>query len=175
MTYFNLFKRIFYINTFTFGGGYTIIPIIESVFVDELKLIEKSEMRNIVSLANTVPGALAISTSFLVGYKVKGTLGAIVAVLASVSPCIIIIALVYSVYENLIENIYVKSTMKGIGVAVSAILLGAVVNMFKSLLKENRKYLYLAIFTLSFILSYFLGVHIVVILILASILGSGII
>lgn len=175
MTYFNLFKRIFLINTFTFGGGYTIIPIIESVFVDELNLLEKDEMKNIVSLANTVPGAVAISTSYLVGYRIKGILGGIISVIAAISPCILIIALIYSVYQNLIENIYIKATMRGIGVSVSAILLLTVYNMFSALLKNKRKYLYMFIFILSFIMSYFFNIHILIILATASILGSGII
>lgn len=175
MSYFNLFKRIFLINTFTFGGGYTIIPIIESEFVHKLNLLTKEEMKNIISLANTVPGALAISTSYLVGYKVKGIKGGILSVIAAISPCIIIIALIYSVYQRLIDNVYVRETMFGIGVAVSAILALTVCKMLNSILKSNKRALYFFIFFLSFIASYFFNVHILIILIVASILGSDII
>ncbi len=171
LTFINLFSRIFLINLFTFGGGYTIIPIIDQTFVEELKLIKKDEMKDIIALASSVPGALAVSTSFLVGYKIKGKLGAIISALASVTPCIIVIMIIFNIYNLLINNPYVKSVMRGIGVTISAVLLATVIKMLVNLFKSKRKYIFITIFILAFILTYFFNVHIIIVLILSSILG----
>ena len=88
---FKIFVSLLKINTFTFGGGYTIVPIIKQEFVENLNAMSEDEMMSCVSLSASVPGALAISTSYLVGYKLRGILGGIIAVLASVLPCLVII------------------------------------------------------------------------------------
>ena len=106
ISYFELLYTLFIINAFTFGGGYTIVPIIKDKFVNDLDLIDEKQMLNIVSLGQSVPGAMAISTSFLVGYKLKGFLGAIVAVLGAILPCIFVISLISYAYISFISNEY---------------------------------------------------------------------
>ena len=97
-----LFKKLFIINLVTFGGGYTIIPVIKDEFVYRGKYIEEDNMIKIISLAQSVPGAMTISTSFLVGYYTRGKKGSVIAVLASVLPCLIIIAAIAFSYTKLI-------------------------------------------------------------------------
>ncbi len=172
MSNFKLFYKIFLINLFTFGGGYTIIPILKQTFVEELKVIKDSDMKNIIALSNSVPGALAVSASFLVGYKINGFKGSVLAVIAAVTPCILVIGIIFNIYNLFITNLYIKSIMEGIGVTVSSVLFFTAIKMFINLLGSK---LMIFIFAFSFITSYFLNFNIVIILMISSILGSGII
>ena len=79
-----LFFTFFKINAITFGGGYTIVPVIKDIFVEDLKLINEDDMMDIVALAQGGPGAMAISASILTGYKLRGPIGAFICLVASV-------------------------------------------------------------------------------------------
>lgn len=171
ITLWQLFITIYTINAFTFGGGYTIVPIIKDKFVKDLELIDENEMMNIVSLAQTVPGVMAVSTSFLVGYKTRGYLGGVISVLAAVLPCIIVITAISFAYLSFIHNLYVKAALKGIGAVVSAILLVTVFKMMLRLLKNKKRIFYIILFITSFILSYFFNLHIALILIISAMAG----
>ena len=71
---FELFISFFKINMITFGGGYAIMPIIKKLYVDYKKILVEDDMLDLIALAQSIPGALAINTSMLVGYKLRGTL-----------------------------------------------------------------------------------------------------
>ena len=151
ISYFELFYTLFIINAFTFGGGYTIVPIIKDKFVNDLDLIDEKQMLNIVSLGQSVPGAMAI-------------LGAIL-------PCIFVISLISYAYISFISNEYIRNGLKGIGAVVSAVLLVTVIKMVVKLLKNKKRVFYMSIFLFSFILSFMLNIHIAVILIISASLG----
>lgn len=161
-----LFYTLLIINTFTFGGGYTIVPIIKQEFVEKLNAMSEKEMMDCVSLSASVPGALAISTSYLVGYKLKGILGGIVAVSASVLPCLVIIGIISIAYRRFITNIYISSILKSIGAMVSAILLVTVFNMIKKI-----KYRFLPMLIIMFLLSYIFHIKVFILLIISALIG----
>lgn len=69
----DLFKTLLKINAVTFGGGYTIVPIIRDEFVKNKKIIDDDEMMKIIALAQSCPGAMAINTSILLGYRINKT------------------------------------------------------------------------------------------------------
>ena len=100
VTYLQLFKSLFIISAVTFGGGYTIIPIIKDEFVTRRKAITEDEMVKIVTLAQSLPGVMTISTSFLTGYSMLGVGGAIVATIASLLPCIMVISVIAFSYKK---------------------------------------------------------------------------
>ena len=166
ISYFRLFIELFLINAFTFGGGYTIIPIIKDKFVKDLGLITEKDMIESISLATTVPGAMAISTSYLVGNRVRGYIGGIVAVIASVSPCIVSISIIFLMYSKFIKNIYVIGALRSIASMVSAILFVTVINMIN---KMNKKLTIL--FLISLVASYIYKIDIIFILIFSAIVG----
>lgn len=168
---FKIFTSLFIINSFTFGGGYTIIPIIKEEFVNKLNAISEEDMNSCISLAQSAPGAMAISTSFLLGYKIKGIKGAISALLASALPCLLTITIISYAYIQFINNIYIKEALKGIGAMVSAILLITVYNMFTKLVKSNKRIFYLMIFTVSALLKAFTNTHIGIIILFSGICG----
>lgn len=168
---FKMFTSLFIINSFTFGGGYTIIPIIKDEFVDKLKAIDEDDMNTCISIAQSAPGAMAISASFLVGYKIRGLKGAFIALLASSLPCVFIITLISYAYVQFITNIYIKGALSGIATMVSAVLFITVYKMFINLIKSNKKFFYLSIFISTLILKKFTHIHIAAIILFTAICG----
>ena len=100
LSYLELFKTLFKINMITFGGGYTIAPVIMNDFCEKKNLITKEEMLDLIALAQSGPGALAVSTSLMTGYKTKGIKGAFVGAAASFLPPLLIISIIYLFYKQ---------------------------------------------------------------------------
>ena len=81
-----LFLSTLYLSAFTFGGGYVIVTLLKRKFVDELHWIEDEEMLDLVAIAQSAPGAIAANGAIVVGYKLAGVPGVLVAILAAVLP-----------------------------------------------------------------------------------------
>ncbi len=165
-----LFLTFFKINAITFGGGYTIVPVIKDIFVEDLKLIDEDDMLDIVALAQGSPGAMAISTSILTGYKIRGPIGAIVCLIASTMPCLIILSLVANFYQAFKTNFFINSALKGISGVISAVLFITVFNMLRTSYKKYPKYTILMSIVV-FILGYFTNIHTGLIIIFCAISG----
>ncbi|WP_308539892.1 chromate transporter [uncultured Murdochiella sp.] len=132
-----LFSTFFKINLFTFGGGYTIVPVIRDEFVQKRGLIEEEEMLDLTALAQSGPGPMAVNTSILTGYRLCGPLGAAVALLAATLPCLLVITLLFYVYQSLRTNPWVNAAFSVMGGAISAILLLTTWNMGKVALRKH--------------------------------------
>lgn len=157
ISYLELFLIFFKINAITFGGGYTIVPVIREEISIKRKLIDEETMMDIVGMAQTAPGAMATSTSILTGYKLKGIRGAIVSLIASVLPCIIIIALISYFYQEFSENFWVRSALLGMGGVISAILLMTAYNLGRIALKRYPIFSFVMMVT-AFIFSFILHI-----------------
>lgn len=155
---FKLFWTFFKINALTFGGGYTIVPIIKDIFVEDLKVISDDDMMDIVALAQGGPGAMAISASILTGYKLRGPLGALVCMSASVLPCLIILSLVAKFYREFKENFFINAALQGISGVISAVLFVTVFRMAKKSYKQFPGFT-LVLIIISFILGYFTNIN----------------
>ena len=132
-----IFFTFLKINTVTFGGGYTIVPVIRDEFMNRKKLIDEEEMLNIVTIAQSGPGAMAISTSLLTGYRLRGIQGALTALVASVLPCLVIITVLFYVYDAFSSNLWVKAALEGMAGVISAALIITVYSMAKQALKNH--------------------------------------
>ena len=86
------FTLTFYLSAVTFGGGFVIIPLMKKKFSDDLKWIEKDELLNLVAIAQSAPGSVAVNSSILIGYRVCGVLGALITILGTVLPPLIILS-----------------------------------------------------------------------------------
>ncbi|MDD7363482.1 MAG: chromate transporter [Peptoniphilus sp.] len=133
-----LFLIFLKINTFTFGGGYTIVPIIREEFVNKLELIDDGEMLDIVALSQSGPGAMAVSASLLTGYRLRGAPGAFTCLFASVLPCLVIILSINLAYQEFRSNFFVNAALVGISGVISAVLLLTTWRMGKHALQEDR-------------------------------------
>lgn len=170
MEYKKLFITFFKINMFTFGGGYTIVPVIRDEFVEKHGLIDEDEMLNIVAIAQSGPGPMAINTSLLTGYRIKGWKGALTCLLASVLPCIIIISIMYYIYDAISSNSIIKSIFMCMSGAISAVLLITVYQMAKKALSKHKIFGSI-LMAISFLLSYFTSINTIFIIILAALCG----
>lgn len=165
-----LFLSFFKINTVTFGGGYTIVAIIRDEFVLKKELIDEDEMLDLTAMAQSGPGAMTINTSILTGYKLRGLAGAIVCMLASVLPCLIIITLLFYVYDAFRTNYFVNYALMGMSGAVSAILIVTTYNMGKSAIK-NHPMFSIIIMIFAFIASFIFHINAAIIILFLAILG----
>lgn len=169
-SYKSLFLTFFKINLVTFGGGYTIVPVIRDEFVKKRNLIDDDEMLNIVAIAQSGPGPMAINTSILTGYRLNGWKGALVCLLASVLPCLIIISIMYYVYDVISKNSVVKSALACMSGAISAVLFVTVFQMAQKALAKHKIFGF-TLMVASFAASYFANINTAYIIIIAGLTG----
>ena len=116
----NLFWSFFKVGVFTFGGGYAMVPLIEKEVVDRRAWIDREEFLDLLTLAQTSPGPLALNTAVFVGYKIDRYRGAFSSVLGVVVPSFVIILVVEAVF-------------KGMRPAVVALILAPIIHLSKGL------------------------------------------
>ena len=167
--YLELFWIFFKIGTFTLGGGYAMVPLIQAEIVNKKKWIEEEEFVKLLALAQSSPGALAVNISVFVGYKMKKMLGVIVTVIAATLPSFIIILLIASLFSNIQDNIYVIKAFKAIRPMVVALIAASVYTIGKSA-KINKKTLWIVILVAAMVA--FLKFPPIVMIILGAFLGN---
>ena len=120
--YFESFKTFFKIGAFTLGGGYAMIPIIQSEVVDKKKWIDKEEFLDLIAIAQSCPGVFAINISTFIGYKMRKEPGAICSALGTALPSFLIILLIAMVLHRFIDMPWVAAMFNGIRPAVVALI-----------------------------------------------------
>ena len=126
-----LFTPFFKIGAFTFGGGYAMIPLIQHEVCDKNKWITDEDILEIVAIAESTPGPIAINSATFVGYRVCGVLGSLAATLGVVLPSFIIILAISFVLAAFQDLRAVKHAFMGIRAGVLALVIKALVSMFK--------------------------------------------
>lgn len=167
---FEMFVIFLKIASFTFGGGYTIVPVIKDEFSTKRNLINEDEMIDIVSISTSGPGPMAINAAILTGYKLHGVLGAIMAAISSAIPSLVIITVISFFYKAFSENYYVKAALAGMGGVIAATLLVTSYDMAKQALR-NHKILGIIIMISAFIASYVFNINTGLIILVVAILG----
>lgn len=130
-----LFLALFKIGLFTFGGGYAMISLLENEFVAKRKWLEGDEFLNVVAIAESTPGPVAINAATYVGYKLAGFWGSLSATVAVALPSFAIIFLISLFFDAFLSLKYVAYAFDGIQVCVIFLILNAGVKM---LLKLER-------------------------------------
>lgn len=170
-TYRKLFFSTFKLSACTFGGGFVIIPLMRKKFVDELGWIEEDEMLDLTAIAQSSPGAIAVNASILVGYHVAGVLGAMLTVLGTVLPPLIIISIISMFYQAFRDNVIVNMAMAGMLCGVAAVICDVVINMAKTILQKKR-ILPVLVMLGSFVATRFFSVNIIVIILACGVIGA---
>lgn len=168
--YLKLFFSTFYLSAFTFGGGYVIVPLMKKKFVDDLKWIEESEMLDLIAIGQSSPGAIAVNTSILIGYRIAGLKGSIVTILGTVLPPLIIITLVSTFYSIFRENKIINAILKGMQAGVAVVIFDVVSSMTITILKNKKKFM-IIIMILAFFAAYFLKINVALIIMIAILIG----
>ncbi len=165
---FELYLSFFKIGLFTFGGGYAMIPMLEREIVTKRKWATLEELMNYFAISQCTPGVIAVNTATFTGYKRKGVLGGLFATLGVITPSIIIICLLAGILNAFSDNIYVKRAFAGISVAVCALMVSAIIKLFKAGVKDAFA---LTVALIALILALFFKVSNIIIVIAAGILG----
>ena len=127
-----LYTAFFRMGALTFGGGYAMLPMIEREVVDKHKWATIEEVMDYYAISQCTPGVIAVNVATFIGHKTKGILGGIIATLGVITPSLILISLIASLLQTFYDNNYVKSAFQGIGVAVCAILVQAILKIGKA-------------------------------------------
>jgi chromate transporter len=165
-----LFWSTFTLSAFTFGGGYVIVPLMRKKFVEKYKWIEEREMLDLVAIAQSSPGVIAVNTSILVGYRLAGVLGALFTIVGTVLPPLIIISVVFIFYNAFKESSAVASVLRGMSVGVAAVVVDAIVKMAVNVINEKSIFS-TCLMVLSFIAAFFFNVDVKLILLACALLG----
>jgi len=163
-----LFLTFFKIGAFTFGGGYAMIPLIQKEVVENKSWMNDEELLEVVAIAESTPGPIAVNASTYVGYKVKGYFGALMATLGVVLPSFIIILVISYILNEFKDNMVVKYAFNGIRAGVLALMIKAVVSMYKQSPKGMIAYV---IMIGALVLTAFTGCSAIIVLIMCAITG----
>ena len=170
--YRQLFFSTFKLSACTFGGGFVIIPLMRKRFVEELGWIEEEEMLDLTAIAQSSPGAIAVNAAILVGYRACGFAGALISVLATVLPPLIIISVISLFYQAFRDNAIVNMAMAGMLCGVAAVIFDVVLNMMKGIF-QNKRILPVLVMTGAFVAVRYFSVNIIVIILLCGIIGAA--
>lgn len=135
-TLFSLFLTMFKIGLFTFGGGYAMIAVIEKELVERKKWIKQEEFIDLIAIAESSPGPLAINSATYIGYKICGFFGSLFATLGVVLPSFIIIFVISLFFNQFLSLQYVEYAFRGIQACVAFLILSAGIKMLKHLQKN---------------------------------------
>lgn len=163
-----LFIIFFKIGTFTIGGGYAMIPLIEKEIVDKKKWIDRQDFVEMLALAQSAPGPIAVAVAVFVGYKVAGVLGSIVAVLGSIFTAFATLLVIAMYFGGMKDSPVVERVFKGIRPAVVALIAAPVLRLGKSA-KINKKTIIIPILTV--VLIAFLNVNPIYVIIVSALSG----
>lgn len=131
-----LFATFFKVGAFTFGGGYAMIAILEDELISKKKWITAQDMLDIVVIAESTPGVIAVNTATSVGYRVRGVWGAIIATLGVVLPSFAIIYALSFAMQAFKENEWYKAAFTGIQACVTILIVNAFLKLAKQLDKD---------------------------------------
>lgn len=132
-----LFLSTLYISAFTFGGGFVIVTFMKRKFVDELHWIDEQEMLDLIALAQSSPGAIAVNAAILVGWRVGGFVGMLVAILGTILPPMVVLSVISFFYNEFSSNLYVALALKGMQAGVAAVLLDVVCGLGDGVIRER--------------------------------------
>lgn len=150
--YLQLFLTFAQVGVLTFGGGLTMLPMLNRELVNKKKWVTEEELLDYYAVGQCTPGIIAVNTATFVGYKLKGIAGGIVATAGIVFPSVVIILAIASIISGFSDNVYVMHALAGIRAVVCALLVNTVITMAKkSLVDLFCVILFIAVFVLSVI------------------------
>ena len=146
-----LFSTFFKIGLFTFGGGLAMIPLISKETVEKHKWVTDDEIVNMIAIAESTPGVIAVNSATYVGYKVNKFWGSLFATLGVALPSFLIICILSFFIDQFLANEVVQYAFKGIRAVVGVLILNAALKLFK---KTPKTLTTLIVFTLAISLTF---------------------
>ena len=165
-----LFLSTLSLSAFTFGGGYVIISLMKTKFVDELHWITEDEMLDMTAIAQSSPGAIAVNGAIVVGYKLAGIPGVLISVLGAILPPMVILSVVSLCYDAFISNPVIAALLKGMESGIGAVIASVVWDMAAGIVKQKSVFS-IAVMAGSFLACMVWKVNVVFIILAAAALG----
>lgn len=166
-----LFFNMIRISAFTFGGGFVIVNFMKRTFVDKLHWLDDDEMMDMIAIAQSSPGAIAVNGSIQVGWKAGGFIGMMVAVLGTIIPPMVILSVISLFYKAFATNLYVSLVLKGMKAGVAAVILDVVCSLGGRVLKE-KSWFGDFLMAAAFLLVFFLDCNVVFVILGAALIGA---
>ncbi len=136
-TYWTLFKTCLIVSATTFGGGMVIMAILQKKFVEDLKWISEDEVMDMIAIAQSCPGVMAVNTSIIIGYRIGGVFGALLTVFGTILPPMVILSVLSLFYTQFRQNPIVALVFRGMQAGVVAVVASALITMGKNVLKNR--------------------------------------
>lgn len=168
--YWTLFKSTFIISAFTVGGGFVIIPLLKAKYVDEYHWISDKDTLDMVAIAQSMPGVIAVNSAVILGYRMAGIPGTLVALVATVLPCLITLTIISYCYDFFIQNEYIKMILRGMQCGATALIVNVGIDL---VIKQCKKKLLLPLLIIvaTFIANLCFDVNIMALIIIDGIIG----
>lgn len=171
--YWTLFSSTFFLSAFTFGGGFVIVPLMKKKFSDELHWIGEKEILDLTAIAQSSPGPIAVNAAILIGHRIGGMAGALVSILGTVLPPLIIISVIASAYTAFRDNAIVGACLKGMQSGVAAVIADVVVGLGSKIVK-SRSLFQIGLMIAAFLATWVFGVNVALIILACGVLSAGV-
>jgi len=167
-----LFRSTFVLSAFTFGGGYVIVPLMKKKFADEMGWLSEDETLELVAIGQSSPGAIAINAAVLLGWRCGGPLGAVVGALGTAIPPLIILSVMYLIYDFVRDNVYAAALLRGMQSGIAAVIIDAVWGMARGYFRPMVKVPSLVIMACAFCATWFFEINVAYIIIVSGFAGA---
>ena len=149
-TFYNIFKTFFKVGTLLLGGGYVILPLLQSELVDKRDWVDNEELCEYYALGQSVPGVIAVNMSAFVGYKLLGFWGSVEAMFGIVLPSFLAIVIIARMLDEIVGLKFIQSIFWGVGIGVLMLIFLAVKEMWmKSIVDKYTSWVFFFVFILS--------------------------
>ena len=165
-----LFKATFMLSAFTFGGGFVIVSLMKKKFVEELGWLDEDEMLDITAIAQSSPGPIPVNASVILGYRMHGVIGSLVAVLGTILPPMIIISLISYFYVQFRSNRIISTALMVMRAGVAAVIFDVVINLAKNIV-STRRALYIILMAAAFAAKIIFGMEAMTLILVCLAIG----
>ena len=167
-TLYQIFKTFFKVGTLLLGGGYVILPLLQSELVDRKHWIEDEELCEYFALSQSIPGIIAANVSIFVGYKLRGFWGAVASIIGIILPAFIAIIVLARIMEEINSYTFIQNIFWGVGIGVLMLIFLAVKEIWKKSVVDKFS---CWMFFITFILSACFKAPPAILIILAIVVG----
>ena len=171
-TLWQLFCSMFMLSACTFGGGFVIVSLMKKEFVEKLNWLQEDEMLDVTAIAQSSPGPIPVNASVIIGYRIKGIIGSLTAVLGTIIPPMVIISIIAIFYKQFRSNVIIAIALQVMRAGVAAVIFDVVLNLAKNVCATKR-FIYISLMILSFFCAVVLDISAMLIILVC--LGIGII
>ena len=169
--FWTLFISTFTLSAFTFGGGYVIVPLMRKKFVETLGWIDEEEMLDLIAIAQSAPGPIAVNSSIIIGYRLASIPGALVTTFGTVLPPMVILSAISQFYTAFRDNVVVSLVLKGMGIGVAAVIVDVVYTMAKGVVK-TKDALWIIVMCVALVVALFTSVNVVFVILACGVIGA---